>query len=64
MDFLRNLLASNFGRYLQGIDFPISKQTAPLLRNSATTGSQCLYALRTRLHYKLPESVRRRAVHS
>jgi hypothetical protein len=26
MDFVRNLLPSNFERYLRGIDFPIGKQ--------------------------------------
>ena len=26
MDFLKNLLPANLGRYLRGIDFPISKQ--------------------------------------
>ena len=26
MDFLKNLLPSNFERYLRGIDFPIGKQ--------------------------------------
>jgi hypothetical protein len=26
MDFIRNILPSNFDRYLRGIDFPIGKQ--------------------------------------
>ena len=26
MDFIRNILPSNFERYLRGIDFPIGKQ--------------------------------------
>ena len=26
MDFIRNMLPSNFERYLRGIDFPIGKQ--------------------------------------
>ena len=26
MDFVRNILPSNFERYLRGIDFPIGKQ--------------------------------------
>ena len=37
MDFLRNLLPSNFERYLQGIDFPTYKQQ--LLRKLEHNGA-------------------------
>jgi hypothetical protein len=37
MDFLRNLLPSNFERYLRGIEFPIGKQE--LLRRLEQNGA-------------------------
>jgi hypothetical protein len=37
MDFVRNLLPGNFGRYLRGIDFPIGKQE--LLRRLKENGA-------------------------
>ncbi len=37
MDVLRNLLPSNFERYLQGIEFPIGKQE--LLRRLEQNGA-------------------------
>ena len=37
MDFIRNILPSNFDRYLRGIDFPIGKQE--LLRRLKENGA-------------------------
>ena len=37
MDFIRNMLPSNFERYLRGIDFPIGKQE--LLRRLERNGA-------------------------
>jgi hypothetical protein len=37
MDFIRNMLPSNFERYLRGIDFPIGKQE--LLRRLKENGA-------------------------
>jgi hypothetical protein len=37
MDFIRNILPSNFDRYLRGIDFPIGKQG--LLRRLKENGA-------------------------
>ena len=37
MDFIRNILPSNFERYLRGIDFPIGKQE--LLRRLKENGA-------------------------
>lgn len=37
MDFLRNILPSNFKRYLEGVDFPIGKQE--LVRNLKQNGA-------------------------
>ena len=55
MDFLRNLLPSDFERYLRGIDFPIRKRE--LLRRLKQNGAPSVVV--DQVGKRLPEGVYR-----
>jgi hypothetical protein len=63
MDFVRNILPSNFERYLRGIDFPIGKQE--LLRRLKDNGAPGMVVDRVGKslpegHYRSPQDLIKR----
>jgi hypothetical protein len=63
LDFIRNILPSNFERYLRGIDFPIGKQE--LLRRLKENGAPGMVVDRVGKslpegHYRSPQDLIKR----